>query len=223
MGRPGGRRAAADRPTRADGAATRGRILECAGRLFAATGYAETTSKAIAAAAGVDLASINYHFRSRQGLYQAVLVEAHRKLIRLEVLQRLDRADVAPRVKLKRLIEALVDGALTRQTWHARVMARELMAPSSNLKALARQEALPKLQSIARVISDVLGLPVQHPAVARCLLNVAAPCLMLFVAPRDVPGPAQQILRMPKADLLAHLYRFAAAGLDAVAKDQREG
>ena len=41
----------ARRAVRTDGEATRNRILEAAGELFAAGGYAETTSKAIAARA----------------------------------------------------------------------------------------------------------------------------------------------------------------------------
>src|SRR3954469_24947558 len=101
-------RTAPARRQRADGTGTRDRILECAGELFAATGYAETTAKAIAAAARVDLASINYHFGSRTGLYQAVLVEAHRRLITLELLERLERADAPATAKFERLIEVLV-------------------------------------------------------------------------------------------------------------------
>src|SRR4051794_10491547 len=148
------------RRPRADGAVTRARILECAGALFAATGYAETTAKAIAAAAGVDLASINYHFGSRTGLYQAVLVEAHRRWIGLDVLERLERADVPARAKFERLIEALVDGALAGRGWHSRVLARELAAPSSNLDALARHEALPRVRVIAQLISEITGIPI---------------------------------------------------------------
>ena len=56
-----------NRGTRADGELTRTRILETAGQLFAAHGFAATPSKAIAAQAEVDLASINYHFGSRNG------------------------------------------------------------------------------------------------------------------------------------------------------------
>ncbi len=59
------------RALRTDGEATYNRILETAGKLFATSGFAETSSKAIAAKAEVDLASINYHFGSRSGLYQA--------------------------------------------------------------------------------------------------------------------------------------------------------
>lgn len=204
---------------RADGAATRDRILERAGELFAATGYAETTSKAVAASAGVDLASINYHFGSRTGLYQAVLVEAHRRLISLDLLERLDQSGAPPRAKFERLIDAFVNGALAQRGWHSRVLAREMLAPSSNLNALIRDEALPKIAVIARLISDLTGIAVDDPAIPRCLLNVAAPCLMLFIAPADVPGPVQALRRMPKADLIAHLQRFAVAGLEATARD----
>ena len=55
---------------RTDGQATRERILEAAGELFAAAGYAQTTAKAIAERAGVTLTLINYHFDGREGLYQ---------------------------------------------------------------------------------------------------------------------------------------------------------
>jgi AcrR family transcriptional regulator len=193
--------------------------VECAGALFAATGYAETTGRAIAAAANVDVASINYHFRSRAGLYQAVLVEAHRRLITMDLLERLERSDASARAKFERLIEALATSALAAQGWHSRVLAREILAPSSNLKVLARQEALPKVGVIAHLISELTGIPVDDPAIPRCLLNVTTPCLMLFVAPPGVPGPLQALRRMPRADLVAHLQRFALAGLEAIAQD----
>lgn len=207
------------RHNRADGTATRVRILERAGELFAAFGYAETAGKTIAAAAGVNVASINYHFGSRTGLYQAVLVEAHRRLITLDLLERLERSDASPRAKLKRLIEALVESALTSHGWHSRVLAREMFAPSSNLEALAQHEALPKVRVIAQLVSDVTRIPIDDPAIPRCLLNITAPCLLLFVAPTDVPGPLQAIRRMPRAELVEHLQRFALAGLRAIARD----
>jgi hypothetical protein len=122
-------------------------------------------------------------------------------------------------VKLERLIEAFAESALTRRGWHPRVLARELFAPSSNLEVLVRREALPKIEVIAHLISELTGIPVGDPAIPRCVLNVAAPCIMLFVAPTGVPGPLQAVRRMPRAELVAHLHRFALAGLKAVAQD----
>lgn len=52
---------------------TRARILESANRLFAERGFAGTRTRAVAEAAGVNVASIAYHFKDKQGLYDAVV------------------------------------------------------------------------------------------------------------------------------------------------------
>lgn len=206
------------RGMRADGEQTRSRILEAAGPLFAAHGYAETTSKAIAERAGVDLASINYHFGSRSGLYQAVLAEAHGRVIKLEALRQLADSSLPPADKLKRLIETLIDTALSDGVWHARILARELLAPSSHLKVLLDIEVQPKLAIVARILSEVTGIPLGDPALLRCMVSIAAPGLMLLVAGNGLPGPAQLVRQMPRDEILAHMHRFALAGLEAVGR-----
>ena len=74
---------------------------------------------------------------------------------------------------------------------------------------------------IMQLLSAITGIPaastapawsIDDPATPRRLLNVAAPCLMLFVAPADVPG-LQLVLGMPPSALVAHLQQFAFAGL----------
>lgn len=65
------------RARRSDGDLTKSKILEAAGRLIAQLGWAKTSNKEIVKLAEVDLAAINYHFGGRDGLYQAVLSEAH--------------------------------------------------------------------------------------------------------------------------------------------------
>jgi len=84
------------RGLRSDGEATKTRILEAAGELFAATGYAETSNKDIAARAQVDLASINYHFGNRSGLYEAVLAAAHGQLLGMGKLRQLVGSESPP-------------------------------------------------------------------------------------------------------------------------------
>jgi AcrR family transcriptional regulator len=55
---------------------TRERVLTIATDLFAQHGYRGATVRAICSAAGVNVASVNYHFRSKQDLYQAVFEAA---------------------------------------------------------------------------------------------------------------------------------------------------
>lgn len=207
------------REPRTDGEATRVRILEAAGELFSITGFAETSSKAVAAHAGVDVASINYHFGSRGGLYQAVLVEAHRRVVDLAELQRLSESEGSAPEKLCRLIERLVDAATANpRGWHLHVLAREVLAPSSHLQLLFQDAVRPKLSVIKGILSDITGIPTEDPALTSCLISVAAPCLMLLVGGPGGPGPIRELLQMPREAIVDHLYSFALAGLTAASR-----
>ena len=53
--------------------ATKERILDAAEALFMEHGFEATSLRAITAAAGVNLAAVNYHFGSKEELFQAVL------------------------------------------------------------------------------------------------------------------------------------------------------
>ncbi len=206
------------RSTRTDGEKTYNRILEAAGKLFAKTGSANTANKDIALEAGVDLASINYHFGSRGDLYQAVLAEAHKRILDINDLQKVADTKLLATEKLRRFIELLVRGAMNRDGWHGRVFGREMMASSSKQHAALSREVQPKFMVIMNVLSEITGLAVDDPALLRCMISIGAPCLLLLVADQDVPSPPQQLLRMPHADLVEHFFRFSLAGLKAISK-----
>lgn len=208
------------RGLRSDGEATRARILEAAGELFATTGYAETSNKAIAARAQVDLASINYHFGNRSGLYQAVLAASHSRLLDIAALRQLVGSELPPAAKLRMLIEQLVERATQEpQAWQLRVLAREVLAPTSHLQILFQDEALPKVVLLKRLLGEITHIPAEDPALARCLLNVLAPCLMLLVGGRNLPGPLQEVFQMPSRTIASHLYHFAMGGLGAISRE----
>lgn len=211
------------RELRSDGEATKNRILEAAGELFAASGYADTPNKVIAAQAQVDLASINYHFGNRSGLYQAVLVAAYGQVLSIADLRQLVGSELSPASKLRVLIEQLVELATREpQAWQLRVLAREVLAPTSHLQALFQDEALPKMLLIKRVLSAITEIPVEDPALTRCLFNVMAPCLMLLVGGRTFPGPLREIFEMPAQTVANHLYHFAVGGLEAISREYKE-
>lgn len=209
------------RGPRADGEATRAKILEAAGQLFAAHGYAEATSKAIAAEAGVDLASINYHFGSRSALYLAVLAEAHRRFVSLPDLSRLVETGLPASAQLEALLAGVIERVTQSPGWPARVLARELVSPSSHLQEFFTSELSPKLAVIKRILAGITGIPEDSPALLRCLLNVAAPGLMLLMVGHSVPGPMAQIVHMPPAELVKHLHAFAMAGLTEIGMQYR--
>jgi len=68
------------RRSRADGERTRERILDAALPLFAEHGYAGASIRTIAKAAGVNVATLAYHFEDKDGLYLTVVQRLHENL-----------------------------------------------------------------------------------------------------------------------------------------------
>ena len=104
------------RRPREDGNATRQKIIEVAGTLFAEKGYAETSSKEITERAGTNIAAVNYHFGSREKLYIAVLDEVdHRSLEEVPRLSGvITTGESLARAFWRLLVPALPSGALAR-------------------------------------------------------------------------------------------------------------
>ena len=154
----------ATRAARQDGDATRQALLDVAGQVFAERGFADATSKEICARAGTNIAAVNYHFGSRGALYEAVLVEAHHHLLKLEEMQEVVSRELAPRDKLRVILRGIVLRATGPQAhWGARVVIRELMSPTEHASALVRKAIAPKALLMLGLVCEILGLPPATP------------------------------------------------------------
>jgi AcrR family transcriptional regulator len=215
-----GRRArGAPRP---DGEATRAHLLDTAGQVFAERGFAGTTSKEICARAGTPLASVNYHFGSRDALYEAVLIEAHGQLIGLDDLVSLTRELDEPRAKLRVVVAHLVALATQRGTpWGFRVMLRELLAPSPVIPALIEKAVRPKARWLLGLMAEFLGLPPEHPAVQRGVMLTVLPCMAIMVMPKEMPARLLPAAAKDGEALGADFVCFVMAGLEALAQLRR--
>ena len=135
-------------PPRRDGARTRERILDAAERLFAERGVAGVSLRAIIAEAGVNLASVHYHFGSKDALVNAVVGRYagpinEQRLARLEELERRYRGRPAP---LRRLVAAFVDPVFERAAdpdhgrAFTRLMGRLLAEPEYFFSRIAPEQ-----------------------------------------------------------------------------------
>ena len=208
----------ANRSSRQDGDATRQVLLDVAGQVFAERGFADATSKEICARAGTNIAAVNYHFGSRGALYEAVLVEAHHHLIKLEEMQDIAARDLAPRDKLRVILHGIVQRAAGPQAhWGARVVIRELMSPSEHAPALLHRAITPKAMQMLGLVCDILGLPPATPGLQRALFFLMSPCLALLVAPRALRASLFPALAGDVDGLVDDMIAYAGAGLDAIA------
>src|SRR5512143_3869012 len=90
---------------------TQTRILNAAEQLLAERGFAACSLRAVTAAAGVNLGAVNYHFRSKEALIQAVYARRLQPLNRqrLAALDHCERKAAGKAVPLTDLLHAFLD------------------------------------------------------------------------------------------------------------------
>ena len=93
---------------------TKERILDAAEALFMQHGFEATSLRAITAAAGVNLAAVNYHFGSKEELFQAVLTRRLDPMNqeRVDLLTRLEREAAPDPLPCDRILSAMFIPAL---------------------------------------------------------------------------------------------------------------
>ncbi|HVI51224.1 MAG TPA: CerR family C-terminal domain-containing protein [Candidatus Sulfotelmatobacter sp.] len=207
---------------REDGAATKQSILEAAGEVFAEKGFGQATGKEIAERAGTNSAAVNYYFGGIDGLYAEVLVEAHHRLFAYEILKKISDTPGSPHEKLNAFINGMFRAVLgpASSTWPLRILGREMLTPSPAFPSLLAREILPKKQLATAFISEILGVPPDHPAVARCGLSIIAPFALLLVGNSQMLAQAAPTTGFsdPNA-VIQHFQKFIAGGLSAIAAD----
>src|SRR5512143_3976610 len=102
-------------------AETKDRILDAAERLFAEHGFDATSLRMITAAAGVNLAAVNYHFRSKDSLIEAVFGRRIGPVNkeRLEMLTAAEKAAGSDPLSLEAVVRAFVEPVVRIRSTHA--------------------------------------------------------------------------------------------------------
>lgn len=199
------------------------RILRAAALLFANNGFDAIGIRAIAAQAGVNIAAVNYHFGSKEGLVTAVCEKHIRETVRLRA-EALDRAEAAGPLTPESILDAYVRPSLARMTVpddpnallgrlviaHATKERSALgpvltaaLAPSTRRFAVAMTEAMPEADPI--VLTHGM-----HLTIGAMLHMISWPEKLAELFP-GLP---------PDADVDARVNRlvvFSAAGLRALA------
>jgi TetR/AcrR family transcriptional regulator, regulator of cefoperazone and chloramphenicol sensitivity len=204
----------AERASRSDGAESRERILYAALRLFAEHGFAKTSTREIAKAAGVNIAAISYYFGDKAGLYSATFNEpmggSAGDLVQLFGAPGLGIAE-ALRLYMAAYVEPLKHGEIVRQCM--RLHMREMVEPTSLWAEEVERDIRGPHEALVRILARHLGITKADDDVHRLALAINGLALQLFVMQDMVEVLRPALLRSADsidrwADRL-HLYAMA--------------
>ena len=166
---------------RSDGIEARERLLHAALRLFAEKGFAKTSTREIALAAGANIASISYYFGDKAGLYRAVFTEPLGRPAKAPAL--FDQPQMSLRESLAGLLtaftEPLKQGHLAQHCM--RLHFREMLEPTGLWGQQIDANIRPAHEALLRVLCRHLDVPVADDDLHRLAFSIVGLGIHLFV------------------------------------------
>lgn len=197
---------------------TKEQLITVAERLFAEHGFAGTTLRNVVSEAGVNLASVSYHFGSKEDLYRAVVSRFAHPVIKqeLKLLSELQVGDNLPTVEA--VLAALVQPSLEilsqdsdSQIVSAQFMGRCRTEPEP-IQSIVNKEFAPVIEACLDVLQRILPdqsrsqlswkLDLVIAALIRVLTEAGKPyALLKSNSPEDIQTTTQQLVRFLSAGM----------------------
>jgi AcrR family transcriptional regulator len=204
-------------PLETNGPGTDQALLRAAGEVFADRGYRGATVREICRRAGANVAAVNYHFGGKQALYTAVLKHAYRCALEKHPSDFGVSPGALPEDRLRAFVRSLITRVMEEGpgSWRGRLIAREMVEPTSALDRLVREEIRPQADLLGSIVQEILGPSASEATVRLCGCSIMSQCTFYFncqpVLQRLFP---QQSLSPSSVDKLAdHIVTFSLAAL----------
>ncbi|MGF1579876.1 MAG: TetR/AcrR family transcriptional regulator [Gemmataceae bacterium] len=135
---------------------TRSRLLNAAGEVFAECGYENATVREICERAEANVASVNYYFQGKQGLYVEVIKFAQKFRADQNPLPQWP-ADTPAETKLNDFVRTIVFRLLVAEElpWQGRIMMREMLEPTQACRELTEHYIRPHHQMLVDILAEL--------------------------------------------------------------------
>ncbi|RMH03276.1 MAG: TetR/AcrR family transcriptional regulator [Planctomycetota bacterium] len=199
---------------------TPSRILDAAERLFADRGIAATSLREITREAGVNLAAVNYHFGSKDGLIRELVRRRFSAVneARLEALARLEAEYSPAPIPIEKLVRAFLEPAMRHfgeeDSAFPRFVGRLHLDPYPGMLQELRGAFLPVLERFLGPLQRVLPEVPRPVLFLRTFLMMGSLIHLLSNLRKhaEIFPACADALRDPDR-ILDELVGFAAAGL----------
>ena len=143
------------RETRASSEQTRTRLLNAAREVFSQQGFQVATVREICRRAEANVAAVNYHFGSKDGLLAEALNFGALKALQLANA----RASECPRMRLRLFIGDFMLMLLDEKnaSLQCRIMVRELADPTPALDKIVREAIAPLHEYLGELVREIVG------------------------------------------------------------------
>jgi AcrR family transcriptional regulator len=199
------------------------RIIEAAADIFGKEGFKATTIRAIATKASANVASINYHFGDKQGLYSAVLEHLFKTSFERFPADMGIHDSMDPKEQLHAFIRGMFHRLLSIEGWNGltgpgKLIARELLDPTPSLETIVKQYIQPHKQRLLTILISIPEGPKEPKKLLSCALSIIGQCIYYAFAAPIITRIASDAAATPdNLDQLADfVFHFSLGGLTTI-------
>jgi TetR/AcrR family transcriptional regulator, regulator of cefoperazone and chloramphenicol sensitivity len=203
---------------------TRSRILKVAKELFGDHGFKHVTVRRICEAAGANVASVNYYFKDKLGLYREVMQSAIDVMNATTDDARRAGEGQAPEEQLRIYLRIFLPRILgNRSDSIHRLITREVNDPTSALDDLIERGLRPRIDYVSGVVARILNLEKRDPRVLRCVASVQSQVMSYVRNPvAERMGFAFRGTEAEIEEIVRHIVAFSLGGVHAIGEDARK-
>lgn len=195
------------------------KLLVAASDVFAEKGFRDATVAEICSRAEANISAVNYHFGSKEALYQETWRHSFTESLKAYPLDGgISSATASAEERLRGQLAALIQRIADENNKDFFIAQMEMLNPTGLLKEVMQVELIPMRQQTLALVRELLGPEVGEQQVHYCEINIISMCvhplIMQRIAKRTKDREAHEVINDISA-FTDNVITFALAGIKA--------
>ena len=195
------------------------KLLAAAGDVFIEKGFRDATVAEICARAEANISAVNYHFGSKEALYQEAWRHSFAESLKAYPMDGGVSETASAEERLRGQLTSMIQRIADENNKDFFIAQMEIINPTGLLQEVMKTELIPMRQQTLALVRELLGPEATEQQVHYCEISIISMCVHPMVMQRiakrtrdkEMPPIIEDISAF--ADLVV---MFALAGIDAI-------
>lgn len=205
--------------TRKKSEAKKEKLLAVAGDVFIEKGFRDATVAEICSRAEANISAVNYHFGSKEALYQEAWRHSFTESVKAYPTDGGICETATAEERLRGQLTALILRIADENNKDFFIAQMEMVNPTGLLKEVMQSELIPMRERTLAVVRELLGPQATEQEVAFCEISIISMCIHPMILKRLAQRDHDRNLPSLIEDVNAfadHVVAFALAGINAM-------
>jgi TetR/AcrR family transcriptional regulator, regulator of cefoperazone and chloramphenicol sensitivity len=202
--------------------AKKDKLLASAGAVFIEKGFRDATVAEICARAEANISAVNYHFGSKEALYQEAWRHSFTESLKAYPMDGGVSETAPAEERLRGRLTSLIQRIADEKNKDFFIAQMEIMNPTGLLQEVMKSELIPMRQQTLALVRELLGPQATEQDVHYCEISIISMCvhpmIMQRIAKRTKDKEMPAIIEDVR-EFADHVVKFALGGIDAIRRN----